>query len=128
MSQRSIQALTDATRTRRETAERAVQKAIRQARKDQQPVTVAAIARAAGVSTDFIYRHPELRPQIEALRQRHQAPAAPDAAGAQSTLIRRLTQQLTDERRKHREETAGLRAALQTAHGELLTLRRQLST
>jgi hypothetical protein len=128
MNQRSTQALADATRKRRETAEQAVHKAIRQARQDQQPVTVAAIARAAGVSTDFIYRHPDLRPQVEALRQQHPAPAAPDTAAAESTLIRRLTQQLADERRKHRKETAELRAALETAHGELLTLRRQLST
>jgi hypothetical protein len=128
VNQRSTQALADATRKRRETAEQAVHKAIRQARKAQQPVTVAAIARAAGVSTDFIYRHPGLRPQVEALRQAQPAPQAPDAASAESTLIRRLTQQLADERRKHREDTAGLRAAIETAHGELLTLRRQLST
>jgi hypothetical protein len=128
MNQRSTQALAAATRKRRETAEQAVQKAIRQARKTQEPVTVAAIARTAGVSTDFIYRHPGLRPQVEALRQRKPAPDTPDAASAESTLIRRLTQQLAGERRKRREETTELRAALEAAHGELLTLRRQLTT
>lgn len=130
MSERSTQALAAATRRRRETAEQAVHKALRQARKAHSPVTVAAIARAAGVSTDFIYRHPELRPQVEALRQARPpaGPAAtPDAAAAESTLIRRLTRQLADERRKRREEIAELRAALETAHGELLNLRRQLS-
>jgi hypothetical protein len=129
MSDRGIQALADATRRRRETAEQAVQKAIRQAGKTGGPVSVAAIARTAGVSTDFIYRHPGLRPQAEALRRPRQpaSATAPDAAAAESTLIRRLTQQLADQRRKHREETAELRAALETAHGELLSLRRQLS-
>lgn len=130
MSERSTQALAAATRRRRENAEQAVQKALRQARKTRSPVTVAAIARAAGVSTDFIYRHPALRPQVEALRQGRPSPpdAQPDAGAAESTLIRRLTQQLAAERHKHREETAELRTALETAHGELLTLRRQLSS
>lgn len=91
---------------------------------------MTSIARAAGVSTDFIYQHPVLRPQVEALRRaRHDA--APDDAhpcdteAAASTLVRRLTQQLATERRKHREDVAQLQAALAAAHGELLTLRRQ---
>lgn len=118
-------------RRRRETAERAVQKALREARKTTTPVTFTGIAKAAGVSTDFIYRHPALRPQLEALR-RSRIAAVPDTAdrpeaeAAASTLVRRLTQQLATERRKHREETAELRAALEAAHGELLILRRRV--
>lgn len=127
---RSVEALTTAARTRRERAEKAVEKALREARKTCHSVSVASIARAAGVSTDFIYRRPVLRPQVEALRQaRHQAvPDAdhdPDIDAAASTLVRRLTQQLAVERRRHREEVAELQAALAAAHGELLTLRRQ---
>jgi hypothetical protein len=128
---RSIAALAEATRRRRETAEKAVQAALREARKGQTPVSVAGIAAAAGVSTDFIYRHRELRPQVEALR-RSRSPRVstetadhPDTEVAASTLVRRLSQQLADVRRKHREEVAELRHALEVAHGELLLLRRQ---
>ncbi|MFF5019934.1 DUF6262 family protein [Streptomyces sp. NPDC001165] len=66
---RSLEALAKATEQRRKQAESAVEKALRQARASQQPVSVASIARAAGVSTDFIYRHPTLRPQVEDLRR-----------------------------------------------------------
>jgi hypothetical protein len=95
-------------------------------------VTIAGIA-AAGVSPDFIYRHRTLRPQVEALRQarataRTSSPAIdPDASAADSTLVRRLTQQLAQARREHREQVTELRTALEAAHGELLLLRRQLA-
>lgn len=127
---RSVEALTTAARRRRERAENAVEKALKEARKTRNPVSVTSIARAAGVSTDFIYRHPVLRPQVEALRRARRDAAPddahqPDAEAAASTLVRRLTQQLATERRKHREDVAQLQAALATAHGELLALRRQ---
>jgi hypothetical protein len=130
---RSIEALAKATEKRHKQAETAVEKALRQARASQQPVSVASIARAAGVSTDFIYRHPRLRPQVEDLRRARRnasstdAGHVPDSQAAASTLVRRLTQQLATERRKHREEVAQLQTALSAAHGELLALRRSLS-
>lgn len=48
------------------------------------------------VSTDFIYRHPPLRSEVEALRRARNRPAPggpgqdPDANAAASTLVRRL--------------------------------------
>ena len=66
---RSTEALADIARRRTENAEKAVHKALRRARKDGAPVTVKGPAAAAGVSTDFIYRHPDLRNQVEALRR-----------------------------------------------------------
>jgi hypothetical protein len=133
MNNRSIEALATATRRRQQAAKKAVHKAIRDARKTPEPVTVASIARSARVSTDFLYRHPELRTQVEALRRartnRYPEPADhPDAEAAESTLVRRLTQQLADARRKHRQDVAELRTALEAAHGELLRLRRQRHT
>jgi hypothetical protein len=129
----STQALAEATRRRRVNAENAVRRALREARKTSAPVTVASIAAAARVSTDFIYRHPELRPQVEALRRARSShtsakPAAdPDMAAADSTLVRRLSQQLAAARRQHRQEVAELRQALEAAQGELLLLRRRLA-
>jgi hypothetical protein len=83
------------------------------------------------VSTDCIYKHQTPRSQVEALR-RSRARAEPtaerhaDADAAESTLIKRLTQQLARVRKEHREQIAELCAALEAAHGELLTLRRRL--
>ncbi|MFF2502371.1 DUF6262 family protein [Streptomyces sp. NPDC058067] len=127
---RSIQAPTDAAQQRTMAAEQAVQKALRKARKDNKPITVTGLATAAGVSTNFIYRYPVLRAQVEALRRaRRTAPSAQSSAtdveAAASTLVRRLSQQLADARRTHRDEVTELRQALEVAHGELLTLRRK---
>ncbi|NBM17986.1 hypothetical protein GUY61_20710 [Streptomyces sp. GC420] len=95
-------------------------------------MTIASIAADAAVSTDFIYKRPVVRPQVEALRrtragtvQDRTQPA--DADAAENTLIRRLTQQLAQIRKEHREQVAELRTALETAHGELLALRRRLA-
>jgi hypothetical protein len=128
---RSAQALRDAAHRRREQAEKAVNRALREARKTNASITFTGLAAAAGVSTDFIYRHPRLRAQVEALRRVRGHTSAPpvigeDANAAESSLVRRLSQQLTELRRKHREETAELQRALAAAHGELLQLRRRL--
>jgi hypothetical protein len=129
---RSVQALHDATRRRHEQAEKAVAKALREARKANAPITFTGLAAAAGVSTDFIYRHRQLRAQVEALRGMRgrsaaDSVAAADADAADSTLVRRLSQQLAEARRQHREETTKLQHALAAAHGDLLDLRRRLN-
>ncbi|MEU3375094.1 hypothetical protein ABZ734_32235 [Streptomyces sp. NPDC006660] len=51
---RSTEALVGAARRRTENAEKAVRKALRQARKDGTPITVKGLVAAAGISTDFI--------------------------------------------------------------------------
>jgi hypothetical protein len=43
------------------------------------------------------------------------------------SVVATLTAQLTDLRRRHREETARLRRELEAAHGENLLLRRRLA-
>ena len=42
-------------------------------------------------------------------------------------MIRTLTAQLADLKRRHRDETTALRQALEPAHGENLLLRRRLA-
>jgi uncharacterized protein DUF6262 len=111
-----------AARRRRGQAEEAVISALRDARKTNTPITFTGLAAAAGVSRDFIYRHPELRAQVEALR--HARDTSTDAA--ERTLVGRLSQQLIELRRRHRRETIELQRALAMAQGELLYLRRRL--
>jgi hypothetical protein len=95
-----------------------------------QPVTFRGLAQTASVSLDFLYRHPELRGRIERLRAQQQArPPAPPAQidpDQPSSVIRTLTTQLTDLKRRHREEIHALQQALEAAHGENLELRRRL--
>jgi hypothetical protein len=53
---------------------------------------------------------------------------APPAQDQSSGIVRTLTTQLADLKRRHREETAALRQALEQAHGENLVLRRRLAS
>ena len=103
---------------------------LRQMRRRGDPITFRSLAQTAGVSLDFLYRTPEIRTQVEQLRARQQAtPAAPTPApGADQpgSVIRTLTAQLTELKRRHREEISALKQALEAAHGENLELRRRL--
>ena len=95
-----------------------------------EPVTFRGLAARAGVSLDFLYRNAGIRSRIE--QHRTARPARPEPAGDAggehaSSVVRTLTAQLADLKRRHREETAGLRQALEQAHGENLLLRRRLT-
>ncbi|GGS29455.1 hypothetical protein Snoj_25840 [Streptomyces nojiriensis] len=74
--------LQQATRSRTENAERRARAAVAQLAKVGQPISFAAVARQAGVSTDFLYKRPDLRTLIERHRSKlTQAPAASPLAG-----------------------------------------------
>ena len=92
-----------------------------------QPVTFRGLAKAAGVSVDFLYRSP-LRPRIEQLRST--APiataSAEQAPSSDSQVVRALAAQLRDLKRRHHDEITELRNALAAAHGENLELRRRV--
>jgi hypothetical protein len=96
-----------------------------------EPVTFRGLAAKAGVSLDFLYRNDGIRSRIEHHRSarsgQRPAPAAP-GQDHPSSVVRALTAQLADLKRRHREETAALRQALEQAHGENLILRRRLAT
>lgn len=92
-------------------------------------VTFRSLAARAGVSLDFLYRNAGIRSRIE--QHRTTRPARPEPAGDPggehvSSVVRTLTAQLAGLKRRHREETAELRRALEQAHGENLLLRRRL--
>jgi hypothetical protein len=98
--------------------------------KEGEPVTFRSLAARARVSLDFLYRNTGIRARIEHYRKA--PPARPEAAPAPgrehaSSIVRTLTAQLADLKRRHREETAALRQALEQAHGENLLLRRRLA-
>ncbi|MGH3798426.1 MAG: DUF6262 family protein [Pseudonocardiaceae bacterium] len=95
-----------------------------------QPITFRGLAQTAGVSLDFLYRTPQIRKRVEQLRsqqQRTTPPAPPEhVEDHPSSVIRTLTAQLAELRRRHRDEVNTLKQALETAHGENLELRRRL--
>ena len=89
-----------------------------------QPITFRGLAQTAGVSLDFLYRHPELRRRVEQLRAQQQTrpPAPPERVDPDqpSSVIRTLTAQLTELKRRHHAEIQELKQALEAAHGENL--------
>lgn len=99
--------------------------------KEGEPVTFRGLAARAGVSLDFLYRNDGIRQRVEhyrTARPKRQEPAAGEAREDHpSSVVRTLTAQLADLKRRHREETAALRQALEQAHGENLLLRRRLT-
>lgn len=107
-----------------------------------QPVTFRGLARHAGISLDFLYSNTALRQRIQQLRdQQRTQPGSTTSRGdttgddlagvaspeTTSSVVATLTAQLTDLKRRHREETARLRRELEAAHGENLLLRRRLT-
>jgi hypothetical protein len=123
--QKATAARTAAAAARAETALTAMIKA-------GEPVTFRGLAARAGVSLDFLYRSTAIRARIEHHRSTQQpAPQQPDAGprvqDSHSGVVRTLTAQLADLKRRHREETGALRQALEQAHGENLLLRRRLA-
>jgi Family of unknown function (DUF6262) len=95
-----------------------------------EPITFRGLAQSAGVSLDFLYRNTEIRQRVEQLRnqQRRTSPVPPGRADPDqpSSVVRTLTAQLAELKRRHREEVSTLRQALEAAHGENLELRRRL--
>ena len=112
----------EAARTRAESA-------LREMIRRQQPITFRGLAHTAGVSLDFLYHHADLRPRVEHLRAQQVQPNRPTPVAAPdepSNVVRALTAQISELKRQHRAEIDTLNQALQAAHGENLTLRRQL--
>lgn len=119
-----------AAKARHDEAFRRATAALQQMAKIGEPVTFAAVARRAGVSTDFLYNTAALRSKITDLRTAPFAPrtSEPVTYGeSSSSAIRALSSQLKAERRHHQEEVHSLQSALATAHGENLQLRRRLA-
>lgn len=99
-------------------ADKRARTALAQIVRTGQAVSFTAVAREAGVSTDFLYKHPQLRSMIERHRAKHgQVPGVRQAD----------TEVLSQQQQAHREEVTQLRKALEVAHGENLGLRRRLA-
>jgi hypothetical protein len=94
-----------------------------------QPITFRGLVHNAGVSLDFLYRHPDLRRRVEHLRVQQDRPSRPTPVAVPdepSSVVRTLTAQISELKRQHRADVDALNQALQAAHGENLALRRQL--
>ena len=79
-------------------------------------VTFQRVARAAGVSRQWLYRQPQLRARIEALRAKPPTPVPAGERSSDESLRQRLTAALEDNQRL-RAENQQLRTELAGAYG-----------
>ena len=111
-------------------AQARAEQGLREMIRRDEPITFRGLAQTAGVSLDFLYRYTEIRQRVEQLRTQQQnttATAGTDPDPDQpSSVVRTLTAQLTELKRRHRDEISTLKQALEAAHGENLELRRRL--
>lgn len=75
----SLTALADSAASRSEESRRSIEKALKQMRRDGEAISVAAVARRAGLARATVYRHEELLEKIH--RQRRTATAQDRPAG-----------------------------------------------
>ena len=128
-AERRGEVLRQAAQAKHTAATKRADAALRTLIKTGAQINFRTVATVAGVSVDFLYRHPELRARIEHLRSRQQQasphavvpPPQHDQDNDRGVLVA-----LTARLREARGEIAELKAQLATAHGELLALRRQL--
>ena len=116
--------LADAAVKRTLDAEQRVHSALRELDSEGATVTFAAVAERARVSRAFLYQHPELRSQIEALRAADAAASArvPVRQRASDASLRARLRAALEERQRQREEIARLREELALAHGRVREL------
>lgn len=114
MTERSEQ-LRRAAQTRHDTTFAKATAALHTLARTGDPVTFGRLARTAGISRSWLYRQPELRRQIEQLRQSaHSTPSRPQASRRASddsnrqklALYRAELARLQDENRSLREQLA----------------------
>jgi hypothetical protein len=126
-AERRGEVLRQAAQAKHTAATKRADAALRTLIKTGAQINFRTVATAAGVSVDFLYRHPELRARIEHLRSRQQNTPSPAAAAPEpGPDDRGVIVVLTARLREARGEIAELKAQLAAAHGELLALRRQL--
>lgn len=103
-------------------AEQGLREMIRRGR----PITFRGLAQTAEVSLDFLYRSTEIRRCVEQLRAQQRShppqPTTQPPDDSPSSVVRTLTAQLTELKRRHRDEVQALRQALEAAQSENLEL------
>ena len=120
-----------ASRRKAETAEKAARTALTKLRRSGTPITVAAVAREAGVSQHYLHQHPDLGPLIRSIRNATTAPqptppAEPSQSGIVSVLRARIEAQ-TQERRELLQRISALESEVSTLRGALAQAQARLS-
>ena len=109
--------LAAAAQRRRECARQRAKAALHQLEAAEEPVSFQSVARRARVSRQWLYRQPDLRAQIERLRERPTPATAPRATAASDASLRQRVQTLREEVQRLRDENSALKNELALAYG-----------
>lgn len=118
-------ALAEATRRRAAHARHRAEHALTAAARTAAPITVAKLAKTAGVSRSWLYTQPDLIDAIRRLQQRHSAPERTGAQPATITSLRSRLDTALARIKQLRADNAELTRQLENAHGEIRRLRLQ---
>ena len=121
-------ALAAAARRRAEQARTRAEQALAAAGRTGQPVTVAGLATAAGVSRSWLYTQPDLLAALRHLQHRHPAPERTGPQPATVTSLRHRLDAALARIKQLRADNADLTRQLETAHGEIRRLRHTPAT
>lgn len=120
--------LAQATAARTADAAARARRAITKLHNTGQPITFVSIARSAGVSTSFLYQHPELRREIcERRTHRSGHPSTPTASSATVESLRTKLAAVMQRNRDLTEEIAVLRTENTALRSRLLEQRSGLT-
>lgn len=127
--ERRASALRQAAQAKRKAAIARAETAIRTLIKNKEEINFRSVARAAGVSLDFLYGNDDIRRRIGKLRDQQKSRPVPVSGPEHadgSDIVHILTEKLRRERDTRRITVSQLEERLAAAHGELLRLRRLL--
>ena len=113
-----ITALKNAAEEKRQICSSATDKAIKKLMNTNKPLTIANVAREAGVSTSYIYKYPELKERIQSLKsQQHFHPRSGKKASdnSKNTIIYNLK----DEIKRLRKDLTESKQANQILLGKI---------
>lgn len=104
----------------------AVEQATRHLVKQRTPITISAVAREAGVSSAFIYKHPNLRAKIGKLRETKRGIQAVPDKPSEDTVLNALRLKMRNMEQQHKNEVKALQAQLADANKRIERLTAEL--
>lgn len=113
--------LEQATKDRVAEKEKQAKEAIRRLNREKKPINFASVAQEAGVSRNYLYKHPELRAQIERLKSTPQArrPLQVNLESSQENVIAALRLKIRNMETQHKNEIALYKTELAKANHKI---------